>query len=40
MKIKDRISAARARTGNVIENKGSYAFIAGMLLKRKVVRFW
>jgi hypothetical protein len=26
--------------GNVIENTGGYAFITGMLLKRKVVNGW
>ena len=29
-----------ARTGNVVENKGSYASRAGMLLKRQVVSRW
>ena len=34
MKTKDRLRKAE-KSGNVIENKGSYALKAGMLLKRK-----
>jgi hypothetical protein len=30
----------RSQSRNVIENKGSYTFIAGMLVKRKVVSRW
>ena len=39
MKTKDRLSAA-GQSGNVIENKDSYVFKAGMLLKIKVVSGW
>ena len=34
MKTKDRLEK-RALSGNVAENKGTYKFKAGMLLKRK-----